>query len=386
VTATFRAPAVTRLTLTDFRNYAALRLDLWAGSVVLTGANGAGKTNLLEALSMLQPGRGLRGAALADMARRGGGGGWAVAARIEASRQEATALGTEWQPTQGGEEAGQRRAVIDGEPAASVSAFARHLTLLWLTPAMDRLFTGPPGDRRRYLDRLVASLDPDHPSHVGAYERAMRDRNLLLAEAAPDRTWLDALEARMAESAAAIAAARLSALDILSRHTHMEGREGAFPWARLSVSGELESALRTAPSVHAEEAFRKRLGEARRADAAAGRALSGPHRSDLEVVFGPKDMPAALCSTGEQKALLVGLVLAQASAIGTHRAVSPVLLLDEIAAHFDERRREALFGMLAERSAQAWLTGTDPGLFEGLGKAAQFFHVDTGIVHSMKRS
>jgi len=378
--------AIARLTLTDFRNYAGLRLETDADHIALVGPNGAGKTNLLEALSLLVTGRGLRNAAYGEMTRKSAAAGWAVAARVSALAGEA-AIGTAWRlaPAGEGEEA-NRQVLIDGLPQKSLASLADHMRLLWLTPAMDRLFAGPPGDRRRFFDRLVSACDTAHVSHLNAYDKAMRERNLLLGETGPDPLWLSSLEARMAEMAAAIAAARLSALENLQANIHITMSQSAFPWASLALEGEVENLLSTMSSVHAETELRRRLAENRRIDAAAGRALIGPHRSDLAVMFGPKAMPAAQCSTGEQKALLIGLILAQARTVASAADAMPVLLLDEVAAHLDSGRRRALFETLDSLGVQAWMTGTDQSLFEGLGKAAQFFHVEAGTISPLKRS
>ncbi|MBL8907497.1 MAG: DNA replication/repair protein RecF [Rhizobiales bacterium] len=378
--------SLSRLTLTDFRNYAGLRMEIGSGHVALVGPNGAGKTNLLEAVSLLVPGRGLRNAAYAEMLRDAAPGGWAVAAEVEALSGE-VAIGTAWRPapSSDGEEAG-RQVHVDGIPQKSLASLGEHMRLLWLTPAMDRLFAGPPGDRRRFFDRLVAACDSSHVSHLNAYEKAMRERNLLLSEPGPDPNWLSGLEAGMAEMAAAIAAARLSALENLQANIHIGLSQSAFPWAALTLEGEVEKLLAIMSSVHAESEFRRRLCENRRLDAAAGRTLLGPHRSDLAVVFGPKGMAAAQCSTGEQKALLIGLILAQARTVAAAAGAMPMLLLDEVTAHLDSGRRRALFQTLDTLGVQAWMTGTDEGLFEGLGKAAQFFHVEAGTVSPMTRS
>ncbi|MBL8893051.1 MAG: DNA replication/repair protein RecF [Rhizobiales bacterium] len=378
--------SLSRLTLTDFRNYAGLRIELGADHVALIGPNGAGKTNLLEAVSLLIPGRGLRNAAYAEMVRELAPAGWAVAANVTGLSGE-IAIGTAWRPAPAGEgEEASRQVHIDGLPQKSLASLAEHVRLLWLTPAMDRLFAGPPGDRRRFFDRLVSACDSAHGSHLNAYEKAMRERNLLLSEPGPDPLWLSGLEANMAEMAAAIAAARLAALENLQANSHIVSSQAAFPWAGLALAGEVENLLATMSSVHAENEFRRRLADNRKADTAAGRTLIGPHRSDLAVVFGPKGAPAAQCSTGEQKALLIGLILAQARTVAVAAGAMPMLLLDEVTAHLDSGRRRALFRTLDSMGVQAWMTGTDESLFEGLGKAAQFFHVEAGSISPMTRS
>lgn len=381
----FPALALIRLTLTDFRNYAGLRLDAPARAIALTGANGAGKTNLLEAVSLLTPGRGLRGAAFEDLARRGGGA-WAIAAEL-ATPDGPVSLGTGWSGQGEGGDGGQGRLVIvDGVVQKGTGVLGQHLRVLWLTPAMDRLFAGPASDRRRFLDRMVAAFDPEHASRILVFEKVMRERNLLLAEPRADTTWLASLEAHMAEAAIAIAAARLTAVEALQRHIGEARHQSAFPWGELSLEGEIEALVSAMPAVRAEDEYRRLLGDSRGLDRAAGRTLRGPHRSDLSVLHGPKQMPAGHCSTGEQKALLIGLVLAQARAVRTENGTAPVLLLDEVAAHLDRQRRRDLFEALAALGCQAWMTGTDAGLFDGIGRDALVFHVEDGTVVEVMES
>lgn len=374
-------PALTRLTLTDFRNYAGLRLDVSAGLVVLTGANGSGKTNLLEAISLFAPGRGLRGAAFDELARRGSSGAWAIAAVLEEDDHEVR-LGSGWSgQAEEQEGASQGRMVlVDGHVKKGAGVFGDYLRLLWLTPAMDRLFGGPAGDRRRFMDRLVTAYDPEHNSRVAVFEKVMRERNLLLEDPRADTAWLASLEAHMAEAATAIAAARLLAIEALQTHIE-EARAGdAFPWGILAIEGEIEALLGTMPAVRAEDEYRRLLADSRVLDRAAGRALRGPHRSDLAVTHGPKSMPAGTCSTGEQKALLIGLILAQARAVKAVTGRAPVLLLDEVAAHLDRPRREGLFAALGVLGAQAWMTGTDDHLFASLPPGSQRFQVESGAI------
>ena len=377
--------ALTRLTLTDFRNYGGLRLEVAAMRVALTGANGAGKTNLLEAISLLTPGRGLRGASFAELARHGGNRTWAIAAEIDTATGKAT-LGTGWSGQGEGQEGGghSRLVVIDGEVQKSASALGQYMRELWLTPAMDRLFAGPASERRRFLDRLVAAFDPEHGSRIAVFEKVMRERNLLLEESRPDATWLLSLEAHMAEAAVAIAAARLTALDALRTHIGETRESSAFPWGDVSVDGEIEALIAVMPALRAEDEYRRLLADSRRQDRGAGRTLKGPHRSDLSVLHGPKNMPAGLCSTGEQKALLIGLILAQARAVTQVSGMAPLLLLDEVAAHLDRERRRGLFDALAALGCQAWMTGTDAELFDGLGRDAAVFHVEDGTVSEVK--
>ena len=369
---------LTRLTLTDFRNYASLRLDPGPRLIALTGPNGAGKTNLIEAISLLGAGRGLRNALFEDLARQGGQRGWAIAARI-ASPESETQLGTQWMP-EGDNVSQSRQVVIDGVAQKSPGILAHQMRVIWLTPAMDRLFAGPASDRRRFLDRLVTANDPEHASRVLVFEKLMRERNLVLEDRYPDAVWLSGLEAQMAEAAAAIAAARLHAVAALQNHIKSLLKGSAFPASTLSLQGDLEDRLETMPAVQAEDEYRRLLLESRGIDKAAGRTLSGPHRSDLLVSHAPKSMAAALCSTGEQKALLIGLILAQAASVKEESGAAPVLLLDEVAAHLDAKRRSGLFETLNGLGAQSFMTGTDEALFNGLGKSADFLHVEAGMV------
>lgn len=378
--------ALTRLTLTNFRNYSGLRLDVSARLIALSGPNGAGKTNLLEAISLLTPGRGLRGASFDELSNLQNASSWAIAAEVATPNHEVK-LGTGWSVAAGeadGASAG-RLVLIDGHLQKGSGALGEYMRMLWLTPAMDRLFAGPAGDRRRFLDRLVATFDPEHSSRVAVFEKVMRERNLLLQEPRADAVWLGSLEAHMAEASVAIAAARLAAVEALQKHIHETRAASAFPWGEISIDGEIETLVSTMPAVRAEDEYRRMLADSRFPDRAAGRALKGTHRSDFIVVHGPKSMPAAQCSTGEQKALLIGLILAQARAVKAVANVAPVLLLDEVAAHLDRQRREGLFATLEALGSQAWMTGTDGHLFEGLGASAQCFHVEAGTLAEMKR-
>jgi len=347
---------VSRLILTDFRSYASATVEPGNGFVLLFGENGAGKTNLLEAVSLLTPGRGLRGAALSDMARQGGEGGFAVAAKLGD-----VDIGTGTQPS-----APDRRQVrINGAPAA-VNSLGQWLSVLWLTPAMDRLFTGSAGDRRRFLDRLVLALDPTHAHHSTRYDAGMRARTKLLQEPeTADPAWLTALEEAMAEHGAAIADARARAVSALDERLSA-APEDEFARAAISLEGWTTTDLRQS------------LLQNRARDAAAGRATEGPHRQDLAVTHRGKQMPAARCSTGEQKALLLGLVLAHAELVAERREAPPILLLDEVAAHLDPKRRTALFARLEGRG-QVWMTGTEAELFDGIGDASRF-HVQPGQI------
>ena len=377
-------PAITRLTLTDFRNYAGLRLSADAQLVALTGSNGAGKTNILEAISLLAPGRGLRGAGFEALARQGGGS-WAIAAEVMTANGQAS-LGTGWSANNEAGDGGGRLVVIDGETRKSSGALGEYMRMLWLTPAMDRLCAGPASDRRRFLDRMVTASDPEHGARILVFEKVMRERNLLLGEPRPDTAWLSSLEAHMAEAAIAIAAARLVGVEALQAHIEETRGESSFPWGEISVDGEIEARVATTPAVRAEDEYRNILRDSRGIDRSAGRTLKGPHRSDLAVVHGPKQIAAGQCSTGEQKALLIGLILAQARAVKASAGVAPVLLLDEVAAHLDRTRRMDLLEALAALGSQSWMTGTDAQLFDGLGRDGTVFHVEDGTVKKVMGS
>ena len=367
--------ALTHLVLTDFRSYARSEIALDGRPVFLVGPNGAGKTNLLEAVSLLTPGRSLRNAALAEMGRRApgepNGGAWAVSATL-LQDDEPVRLGT------GLEAAGQsRRAVrLEGEviPPARLSDLTRQV---WLTPAQDRLFLEGASDRRRFLDRLVFAAEPGHARHASTYEKASRERMRLLTDGPADGDWLTALEARLAEAGALMAEARARTLAALQ--AEIETRvDRPFPLAQLSLTGEWEGLACGGASLEdIETKLAKNLAAGRSRDAAAGRALTGPHRGDLAVVHVEKQRPAAECSTGEQKALILNLILAQASRLSrAESAPNPILLLDEVAAHLDRRRRAALFDEIEALKLQAFLTGTDEHLFEDLKGRAQGVHVD----------
>ncbi len=366
---------VTRLVLTDFRNYREARLSLGTAPVVLTGPNGAGKTNLLEALSFLAPGRGLRRAKLAEIDRRKEADGampstrgWAVAATV-ATRRGTLRIGTGHDGT-----TGDRRAVrVDGEPVRSQTVLGERLGLVWLTPSMDRLFTEGPSGRRRFLDQLVLGLDPAHASRVAAYEQASRERSRLLREGPRDRSWLAALEEVMAEQGVAVAAGRRDTVQRLDRVC--AEAEGPFPRARLSLLGTVEDWLETIPALAAEAKLAALLAANRQSDAQAGSTLVGPHRSDLACSLGEKGIAAEFASTGEQKALLISILLAHTRLNRAVRGEAPLLLLDEIAAHLDASRRAALFETLLRLDSQAWLTGTDAALFTPLRHHAQFLSV-----------
>ena len=416
--------AVRRLELTAFRSWRGVRLEAPARTVVLTGPNGAGKTNLLEALSLLAPGRGLRRARMAELQHRGGPAGgaeadwpetdgpesdrpetgwpethWAISARLD-TPEGPRRVGTGRDPAAGDPDSapGKRLLRIDGVPAKGQGDLAALGAVSWLTPEMDGLFTGPAGERRRFLDRLVAGFLPRHAAHVAAYEKAMRERNRLLREPGPDPAWLDALEAAMAERGVAVAIARADYTARLA--AACARRVSAFPAPGLALveapdgapDGAAHAIAAGGAALQAEDDLKARLRASRDADAEAGRALAGPHRADLAVRFaGPKGSgggatgasggrPAASCSTGEQKALLIALVLAAARLQAVERGAAPVLLLDEVAAHLDRDRRAALFDEIEGLGAQAWLTGTDAGLFDALRGRACFVAVGNGAL------
>ena len=363
--------AVRQLSLTGYRNYAGLRARFDGRPVVLTGANGAGKTNLLEAVSLLSPGRGLRGARLEEIPPHDNpAAGWAVAGQIE-TPDGLVDLGTGIGP---GDE--RRQVRIDGRPARGQAALAPHCAAVWLTPQMDRLFLDGAEERRRFLDRLVFGTDPAHAGRVTAYQNTRRQRQRLLAEGG-DAAWLDALERTLAQRAVAIGAARLDLARRLDGAASAHS-EGPFPVPRIAVTGDVEERLAGSPALEVEDWLAGQRQENRRADAASGQTSLGVHRSDMAVWYAGRGAPAAQCSTGEQKALLIGLTLAAASLTAAERGAQPLMLLDEVVAHLDQDRRAALFGLLLASGAQVWLTGTDPALFTPLGDAAQHFSVAGG--------
>ena len=372
--------AVSRLMLTDFRGYARARLSADAGPVVLYGANGAGKTNLLEALSFLAPGRGLRRAKLSEIDRRDQTGPWAMAAAVATPSGEIE-IGT---GRDDASDSGERRSLrIDGAPAKSQQDLAERFGMAWLTPQMDRIFIEGASSRRRFLDRLVTGFDPGHWARLNAYEKALRERARLLRDGAyrgssADPAWLSALEDAMAENGVALAAARIEAVARLD--AACRGAKGPFPRAGLAVEGAVESWLETRPALAAEEEFRRALRDGRGLDAESGVTQCGPHRSDLLVRHLETGIEAASCSTGEQKALLIAITLAYARLAAARRGAAPLLLLDEITAHLDAERRSALFAALLDLKAQAWLAGTDAALFEELRGAAQFFAISQAVI------
>ncbi|TQV76384.1 DNA replication/repair protein RecF [Denitrobaculum tricleocarpae] len=399
--------SISRLMLTDFRSYEAVSLEIAPGPVILTGPNGAGKTNLLEAVSFLSPGRGLRGAKLTEIARRTPGQGmsgqgtsgretselaetnatmdnpghsnWAVAAEVE-TPDGPRMLGTGRDVAGGNNGAGRERRLIkiDGEFVRGQQALSEILSVVWLTPQMDGLFRESASGRRRFMDRLTYGFDPEHAGRISAYEHAMRERSRLLKSGRNDATWVASLEDTMARYGVAIAAARRAFLERLAWSG--AAAVSAFPRARLALAGDLEAQLESQPALAVEDELRDRLAAGRGRDAETGGASVGPHRSDLVVHHVAKDMPAALCSTGEQKALLISMVLAHARLVTLDRGAPPLLLLDEVAAHLDASRRGALYNEILALGAQAWLTGTEASVFLELADSAQFFKVRDGGV------
>ncbi len=376
---------ISRLTLTNFRNYASASLATDARLVALTGDNGAGKTNLMEAVSLLTPGRGLRRAAFADIVRKcpphlqgpdtetPAPDGWSVSALLDGDTGE-TRIGTGFSL-----DTASRRVRIDGAEARSADALSEYLRVLWLVPSMDGLFTGSAGDRRRFLDRLVLAVDPGHGRRVADFDKAMRSRNRLL-ETGGEAAWLDAVEAQIASLGVAMAFARREAVTLLSSLIAEHAGDDAFPEAALSLEGPFEALSASIPAADLEDAYGELLARGRPRDRAASRTLEGPHRTDLAVTHVAKAMPAGLASTGEQKALLIGLVLAHAELTARVSGLTPILLLDEVAAHLDPSRRAALFARLDMLGGQVFMTGTDRALFEALPHDAARFAVSDGSV------
>lgn len=374
------AARIRRLTLTNFRNYHAAAIAIEHHTIVLVGPNGAGKTNILEAISFLTPGRGLRHATLEDVAFSEGDGTWAVAAEVEGALGVVT-LGTGIDLPSVETKLTSRRSRIDREPVPSASAFSDHLGVLWLVPAMDGLFTGPASDRRRFLDRLVLAIDAEHGARVSALERALRSRNRLLGEPRPDEHWLDAIEHETAELAVAVAAARSQMVELLS--DALAARDDpTFPSAQIALDGWMEALVRTYPAIEIEDRYRTVLRENRERDRAAGRTLDGAHVTDIKVTYVAKAVAARDASTGEQKALLIGLVLANAELVARLTGFAPVLLLDEVVAHLDPDRRAALFDALERLGSQVWMSGADPATFGNIAARAQVIAVESGKLGS----
>jgi len=371
-----------RLNMTDFRCYDFTRLEVDARPVVLTGPNGAGKTNVLEAVSYLAPGRGLRSARLGEIGRRdsnfdasalsSGKRAWAVAAQFVWD-DDVLEIGTGLEPASD-ENARERRVIkINGEAGKSQTDLGRLTSAIWLTPQMDRLFLEGASGRRRFTDRLILGLYPDHGGPVSAYDHSMRSRNKLLKDGGKDGDWLDSVEDSMARHGVAVAVRRLEI--VRSLQDLAQGDDGPFPGAILDMRGPLETWLEEMPAVEVEDKFRAILAAQRHTDQAAGSTETGPHRSDLIVHHSHHGETAAQCSTGEQKALLIRIILAAARLQAQERGRPPLLLLDEITAHLDATRRDALFDVLCNLGIQAWMTGTETTMFEALGDRAQFFNV-----------
>jgi DNA replication and repair protein RecF len=376
------AARIRRLQLTNFRSYSRAELNIGTGPVVLLGANGAGKTNILEAISFLAPGRGLRRATLEDGAASDGDGSWAVSATVEGAEGEVQ-LGTGIDALLEGEPPA-RRSRIARENVASSTQFAEHLRIVWLVPEMDGLFVGPAGERRRFLDRLVLAIDAKHNARVSAFERALRARNRLLEESVTDTRWLEATEHEVAELGVALAAARAECVERLRAEIEIAHDPASlFPSADLSLDGWMEAAVRTSPAIEIEDRYREILRNARERDRAAGRTLDGPHRTDLVLLHREKNIPAARASTGERKALLVGIVVSHARLVAAMHGLAPVMLLDDVSAFLDAARRDALFDLLARFGAQVFMTGVDTASFAALGRSAERFSVVPGRVEPM---
>jgi DNA replication and repair protein RecF len=382
--------SVSRLTMSNFRCYKSQRMEVGPGPVVLNGPNGAGKTNVLEALSFLVPGRGLRGVKLAEISRRDpqskepSNRQWAVAAHLETKNGPRTVgTGREIQP---GARREKRIVLVDGGTMRSQTALGEILSAQWLTPQMDRLFLEGASARRRFLDRLVFGIDPAHAGRVSAYEHAMRERSQLLRHGQPDSNlvadpeWLSILEKTMASKGVAVSAARIEVATKLDQLAGKRAQEGIFPSASISVKGTLEDWLDGAPALEAEDRMEKLLKDNRQSDRDNGSAQIGPHRSDMLVSHLGTGQIAKLCSTGEQKALLISLILANTELSAAQSGSLPLLLLDEVAAHLDEARREDLFAEIIKLGIQAWMTGTDVGLFSSIKKEAQFFSVKNAAI------
>ena len=365
-----------RLRLSDFRSWQVLDASFDASLICIAGENGAGKTNLLEAISLLAPGRGLRGARMGEVGRQEAGAGlpWAVAGRFE-TRAGPMDIGTGTDP----EGATERRIYrLDGQALRSQAMLAERMAAVWITPQMDRLFQEGASGRRRFLDRLVWALEPGHAREVAAHDNAMAERNRLLAEGRADPAWLAGLEDAMARHAVAVAAARRALMLRLNAELAAGRATGAFPAARLEIACPILAAMAETPALAVEDALRQGLAADRRRDAAAGGAARGAHKADLSLIHMPKSISAEFCSTGEQKALLVSVVLAHAALIAEARGFAPLLLLDEVAAHLDPARREALFAALAALPAQVFMTGTDLEVFAPLAGLGRLFSAGDG--------
>lgn len=377
-----------KVSLTNFRNHEAVRLDIGAApQVVLAGANGAGKTNILEAVSLLTPGKGLRGAELDEITRRDPAAGvqlpaqslWAVAAEVETPRNLMVRIGTGLDRTR--EEKARRVIRLNGKEVKGQRHLSEHVAAVWLTPQMDRIFIDGASARRKFLDRLVFAYEPDHVTQLNRHEKNLRERLRILTEhRAPDTRWLDTLEQNIAADAASISAARRHLLARLSHHLlQLSARETLFPVPQVALDCKVACLLDTLPALEVEERLQSLLRDARGSDAAAGRSMQGAQRADFTVRYAAKDMPAEYCSTGEQKGLMLSIILGHAMMMKAERGFVPLLLLDEVAAHLDDARRQQLFGHLSALGGQVWLTGTDARLFDHLPDAA-VFHMDHATV------
>lgn len=371
---------LTALTLSDFRNYAGLSVQLEPQHVVLTGHNGAGKTNLLEAISLLAPGRGLRRASYDDIGRKGGPGGFAIGAKLR-TKDDETQIGT-GMGAAAGETSGSRIVRVNGTVEKNAEILTELLRITWLTPAMDGVFTGPAADRRKMLDRMVLAIEPLHGRHSVEFEKAMRSRNRLIVDDVNDTAWFAALEHEMGTHGAAIVNARHRFVTALNNMAASGFEKGAFPSARLTLIGEIDALHQANGEDELANAYRVALARSRSADRQAGRTLIGPHRSELDVWHVAKNTPAALASTGEQKALLTGMVLAHAALIAEKSGMTALLLLDEIGAHFDAGRRAQLFDILDQLGGQAIMTGTETRLFDALEGRAQFLSISESVVRT----
>ncbi len=375
------------LNLHHFRSHDHLSLrELTPGLVVLHGPNGIGKTNILEAISMLTPGRGIRSAKMDEIQRRQSRDPWVVSARLE-KEFSSFQIGTGLQQA-----TGKRQVRIDGKTMSSQASLSEYLSCVWLTPQMDRLFLDSISQRRKFLDQLVFAFDPAHSGRVRRYDNALSQRSKILRAAAenhhrPDETWLDSLEKQMATSASAIAAARLSFIKRLQQacDNFSAQNNSPFPHASLRLRGIMEELLGSVAALEVEDLFRGQLKASRDKDALIGGAQSGPHKTDLLVSYSAKTMPAQQCSTGEQKALLIGMILAHSALIAAHRGAPPLLLLDEVAAHLDEDRRAALYDLLRQLGGQVWLTGTEENLFSAAKNHARFFEIGGEHLKSQRK-
>ncbi len=365
------------LQLHNFRCYDAAKMEsVHSGLIVLTGPNGAGKTNILEAVSLLCPGRGIRAAANEDIQKKDASNVWAIAAHVETGGA-VVQLGTGMDAM-----SGKRTVRINGASAKAQVALADYVSCVWLTPQMDRIFLDSSSGRRKFFDKLIFTFDAGHAGRVTRYENAMAQRSKLLREGNADPSWLKSLEAQMAETGVAIAAARLDFIGRLQRACDLahEREETFFPKASLHLAGTVEELLYKTPALEVEELFTYQLKQSRSRDSETGGAATGPHKADLLVRYKAKDMPADQCSTGEQKALLIGIILAHARLMRGERGAPPILLLDEVAAHLDENRRAALFDLLIDLGGQVWMTGTDESLFSAAASRAQFWAVQNGKI------